>query len=117
MKYFIGFLVGVIVTSVFFTMKLRNMVAPTNGAVEMTEEYESEEEGLPPDFLAFYQRFHDDSLYQLEHIIFPLQGIPAEADSATIVDGRFRWQKEDWIMHHPIEDSRTQFSRKFQKNK
>jgi len=115
MKYFIGFLAGVIVSAVFFTMKLRQMVEPASGNVEQVQDYTETNEEMPTGFLAFYQRFHDDSLYQLEHIIFPLQGIPAEADSATIVDGRFRWQKEDWIMHHPIEDSRTQFSRNFKK--
>ena len=114
MKYFIGFLAGVIVSSVFFTMKLRNMV-DTEGTVVETQEYEEVDEGLPSDFLAFYQQFHDDSLYQFEHVIFPLQGIPADADSTTIVDGRFRWQKENWSMHHPIEDAGTQFSRSFKK--
>ena len=115
MKYFIGFLVGVILTSVFFTMKLRNMVTPNDEAAEMTEEFEAENEGLPSDFLAFYQRFHDDSLYQLEHVVFPLQGLPADADSATIVNGKFRWQREGWAMHHPIEDAGTQFSRSMKK--
>ncbi len=115
MKYFIGFLAGVIISSVFFTMKLRQMVESTEGDVEQTEEYAATNESLPSDFLAFYQRFHDDSLYQLEHVIFPLQGIPSDADSATIADGRFRWQKEDWVMHHPIEDAGTEFSKSFKK--
>ena len=115
MKYFIGFLAGVIISSIFFTMKLRQMVDSTDGDVEQTEELGETDEGMPPGFLAFYQRFHNDSLYQLEHVIFPLQGIPSDADSSTIVDDNFRWQKEDWIMHHPIEDAGTEFSRSFKK--
>jgi len=114
MKYFIGFLGGVIVTSIVFTVMLKKMANNTEEPIEETEEYVADE-GMPPGFLAFYRRFHEDSLYQLEHVIFPLQGIPAEADSATIVDGRFRWQKEDWVMHHPIEDAGTQFSRSMKK--
>jgi len=114
MKYVIGFFAGVILTSIFFTMKLRQMTNTVQDSTEAIEEYVPEE-GMPSGFLAFYQRFHDDSLFQLEHVIFPLQGIPAEADSATIVDGRFRWEKEGWVMHHPIEDAGTQFARNFKK--
>ena len=50
------------------------------------------------DFADFYERFHQDSAYQMEHIIFPLEGLPREADSITIASGAFRWQKEDWRM-------------------
>jgi hypothetical protein len=114
MKYFIGFLAGVIVTSVFFTMKLRQMTNDLEGPVEETEEYVADE-GMPAGFLAFYQQFHDDSLYQLEHVIFPLQGIPAEADSASLADANFRWQRENWILHRPIEESGTDFARSFKK--
>ena len=115
MKYFIGFLAGVIVTSIFFTMKLRQMVNTTDEIAGEQQGYGATNESLPSDFLAFYQRFHDDSLYQLEHIIFPLQGIPAEADSATILDGKFRWQKENWVMHHPFENAEGQFARSLKK--
>lgn len=115
MKYFIGFLAGVIISSIFFTMKLRQMTNTPEEVMEEPQEYEAEDEGMPPGFLAFYQRFHEDSLFQLEHVTFPLQGIPGDADSATIVDGRFRWQKEDWLMHHPIEDSGMEFSRSMKK--
>lgn len=57
---------------------------------------------LPESFADFYQRFLSDSLYQMEHILFPLQGIPDKADSATIVGNSFRWQMEDWKLHRPI---------------
>jgi hypothetical protein len=54
-------------------------------------------------FAEFYQRFHEDSLYQMEHIIFPIQGLPPKVDSATLARNDFRWHKEDWKMHRPIE--------------
>ena len=38
---------------------------------------------LPADFVAFYEKFHQDSAYQMAHIIFPLEGYPAQVDSAT----------------------------------
>ena len=49
-------------------------------------------------FADFYERFHQDSLYQMEHIIFPLEGLPREADSILIAEGAFRWQKDSWRM-------------------
>ncbi len=72
-------------------------------------------EGLTslPEFNAFYEQFHSDSLFQMEHIIFPLEGLPANADSLTFAEDNFRWQKEDWLMHRSLEDG-AGFSRDFQ---
>lgn len=68
---------------------------------------------LPEDFVTFYERFLQDSLYQMEHINFPLEGIPDNAlkDNETLTD--FRWQAEHWIMHRPIEKDGTGFSSSF----
>lgn len=59
-------------------------------------------EELPQSFADFYDRFLTDSIYQMEHILFPLQGLPDKADSATIAGNSFRWQLEDWKLHGPI---------------
>lgn len=58
---------------------------------------------LPEGFADFYQRFLTDSVYQLEHISFPLQGLPNQADSTILADNDFYWTQEDWIVHRPIE--------------
>lgn len=55
------------------------------------------------DFLAFYERFHQDSAYQMEHIVFPLQGFDGSIDSTGQPDPAFRWQREDWALHRPID--------------
>ena len=68
---------------------------------------------LPAGFERFYKRFHSDSLYQMAHINFPLEGYPMDVDSATFAAGTFRWQKEVWIMHHPIELDSGKFERTF----
>ena len=63
-------------------------------------------EDLPADFLKFHMRFHQDSLYQLEHIQFPLEGIPnmaADVDPDSL--SMFKWKKENWIMHKPFNYS------------
>lgn len=68
---------------------------------------------LPQDFVTFYERFLKDSLYQMEHINFPLEGIPDNAlkDNQLLTD--FRWQADNWIMHRPIEKDGTGFSSSF----
>ena len=36
---------------------------------------------IPQDFRIFYDRFHSDTSFQLEHIVIPLSGLPANADT------------------------------------
>ncbi|RMD68389.1 MAG: DUF4348 domain-containing protein [Bacteroidetes bacterium] len=67
---------------------------------------------LPPDFVAFYERFHQDSAFQMAHIAFPLEGLPPEVDSATLAAGTFRWTPENWTLHRPF-DPDSGFERTF----
>lgn len=69
---------------------------------------------LPEDFTTFYQRFLTDSLYQIEHIVFPLEGIPDNADSAIVAGGGFRWQKENWVMHKLVDPADSDFDIHFE---
>jgi hypothetical protein len=69
---------------------------------------------LPADFLEFYKKFHGDSLYQVAHIQFPLEGYPSQADAKTITEGTFRWTAETWRMHRMEAFSDTIFTRKFE---
>ncbi len=55
------------------------------------------------DFESFYEKFHADSLYQIEHISFPLQGLPTFADSAVLADREYYWSKDLWVMHKKPE--------------
>lgn len=117
MKYLIGFIVGVLVTAMFFTYQLKKrnaLAAPSATTAEKIPEESETNGGLPKDFLSFYQHFHNDSLYQLEHVLFPLQGIPSKADSMTLVNQNFRWQKEDWILHQPFENFGGDYSRSYE---
>jgi hypothetical protein len=73
-----------------------------------------EEKGaLPKDFVAFYDKFHKDSAYQMAHITFPLDGLPTHADSSVFDNGGFRWQKENWRMHRLENFSDSLFIRQF----
>lgn len=71
------------------------------------------DENLPKDFLKFHMRFHQDSIYQIEHTSFPLSGIPNMAYelSKDSVEN-FKWMREDWVMHKPYNYSES-FERKY----
>ncbi len=80
-----------------------------------TEETETTSFTAPESFVDFYQRFHRDSLFQIEHIIFPLEGLPDDADSLTIALGSFRWKRENWQMQRPFDFEMSEFGREIKK--
>lgn len=59
------------------------------------------------DFNDFYFRFHTDSLFQINRVIFPLKGF--QSDNTTEESEGFdesNRSKDDWIMmHQPVIDS------------
>lgn len=64
------------------------------------------------DFAAFYQRFLNDADYQMAHIVFPLEGIPAGAESqADMID--FKWSEADWQPHRPMDPIESGFESEF----
>lgn len=65
------------------------------------------------DFMTFYDRFGTDSLFQVQHIIFPLEGMKSVTDTIEIVNPDFRWQREDWVVHGPFDDMDGTFVREF----
>ncbi len=67
--------------------------------------------GLPQDFEAFYKRFHSDSLYQMRHISFPLEGKPEMRDS-LVPD--YRWTADQWSLHRSFDDMDGSFKRQYQ---
>ncbi len=52
---------------------------------------------LPRDFLDFYEKFHRDSQYQMEHVVWPLQGDTSEqVDSTHYKKVGIQWRPEEW---------------------
>ncbi|MBK9255033.1 MAG: hypothetical protein IPM42_06055 [Saprospiraceae bacterium] len=102
MQYNLKFLIFLFIISV--GISCRQKVASTDDAkgtpVYMTEE-----------FLTFIDKFSTDSLFQMEHILFPLEGKPAMKDSLDVIPDDFRWQKEDWTIHRPYDDMNGTFTR------
>lgn len=76
----------------------------------ITSEETSPVDTLPQDFVSFYDRFHTDSQYQMDHIIFPLEGLPNSLDdNDTIPTERFYWQRDNWVKHNHFTDPSGQF--------
>ncbi len=67
---------------------------------------------LPDDFVAFYEKFHQDSAFQMTHINFPLDGYPTQADS-SIAETGFRWTADKWQMHRLENFSDSLYTRDF----
>lgn len=58
---------------------------------------------LPEDFLSFYMQFHTDSLFQIDHIVFPLK---MKRDSSAYL-------AEEWSMHRPFSDQDGEYEQSF----
>ncbi len=70
---------------------------------------------LPDDFNAFYEKFHTDSLYQMEHISWPLQGDKSmQTDSTQYQKKEIAWEPGTWHMHHPVDYGSGDFKRQIQ---
>lgn len=91
---FFAFIICLITTSC-------DQTAPTN------------KEANVDDFPSFYKKFHQDSAFQMSRISFPLQGLPERADSATIVSGTFRWEKENWKIQKAFTSQNNEFEQSF----
>lgn len=67
---------------------------------------------LPADFISFYERFHRDSVYQMAHIQFPLDGLPSQADSS--MTGLYKYTVDNWTFQTLKGFNETDFIRRFE---
>lgn len=63
------------------------------------------------DFQDFYVKFHQDSTFQMQHITFPLQGIPDNVANAPDYQEGFTFQTSNWVMNKPINLEESRFKR------
>ena len=68
-------------------------------------------EALPESFTQFYHSFHTDSAFQMAHIVFPLEGLPHQADAETLADKSFRWEAKNWKMMRPVDWQMSEYQR------
>lgn len=78
-----------------------------------SKEKQGELPGLPEDFEVFYTKFHTDSLYQMEHIVFPLEGHVRLLENQIEIINPVTWEADEWEMHKPFNDHGGTFTRKY----
>ncbi len=71
------------------------------------------EDKVMEEFKAFYDNFHRDTVFQLEHIIFPLEGLPPGGDSLMAINQKYYWQKDSWVCHKPFDFEYSEFTQQF----
>jgi hypothetical protein len=84
-------------------------------AAPQVESVATSDTQLPADFNAFYEKFHTDSLYQMAHIPWPLQGDRAEqVDNTHYQKKSVNWERDSWIMHRTVDYSSGDYKRQVQ---
>ena len=89
----------------FLSVSLLVSCKPKSADPEMRE--------LPEEFYSFYIQFHADSLFQMQHISFPLEGTRKAGEGSINLMIPHSWQKEEWILHKTFNDYNGSFKREF----
>lgn len=72
---------------------------PASSDVKVTDQVQTSDP-VPEDFIAFYEKFHNDSAYQMSHISWPLEGAKGiQKDSVTPGTVAVAWEPAKWHMH------------------
>ncbi len=88
------------IASTFFLLFALTFVACKSDKSANTTDTQIE---IDKSFAPFYEKFHADETYQLEHINFPLQGLPLRTDSTGLANGNAYMQKEEWVYQSPLD--------------
>jgi hypothetical protein len=72
--------------------------------------FDQNKKPLPVDFVAFYLKFHSDSLFQIEHIVFPLKGLPDHADPEDVKDEDYYYTSDQWVFQKRSDPNKYSIS-------
>ncbi len=65
---------------------------------------------VPTDFMAFYRQFHTDSLFQVQHISWPLAGQTTQtAPDGTLSAQPTYWERDKWRFQRLVDFSTGEF--------
>ena len=94
----------------YFIKKIQN--TPSDNPNDLVTKEVTHKLSLPDDFHIFYDKYHTDSLFQLERTMFPLKGLARSTDSTKVADETL-WQKNEWLLHKPFDAHNDTFKRVF----
>ena len=70
---------------------------------------------MPADFMAFYQKFHQDSVFQMAHIHWPLSGEKSvEETNQGLPSQPFEYLPADWRLQHLVDFAQGDFIQQLQ---
>lgn len=69
-----------------------------------------ESDSLPKSFLDFYDLFHKDPEFQLDHVLFPLESKVYESKDEYYDQS---WDRENWKTHQAPDKNQEGFERKY----
>jgi hypothetical protein len=111
MRYF----ASIAACSLFFLACKSRLSNPGNTPASPDQTTTAATVNLPAGFMEFYTKFHEDSLYQIAHINWPLQGeTSVQTDSTHYAKKNIAWELKNWRMHRPVDFSTGDFKRDFQ---
>ena len=99
----------IVLLIVIFTLMQCKNNGNNNSNITKTSELQQEE--LPKDFVGFFTKFHSDSVFQLNHISFPLDGFIRSPESDSMIP--YKWRKNKWKLHNKFDNYDNIFTRKF----
>ncbi|HHH52817.1 MAG TPA: DUF4348 domain-containing protein [Bacteroidetes bacterium] len=98
---------------IFFSINSCKQNTETKNTENTTIRVDTSLSDLPEDFVLFYNKFSRDSLYQMKHISFPLDGATRAPGSNGDSLIPYHWRRDKWQLHHEFDDFNKIFTRKF----
>jgi len=106
-KYLLLFLLITALGLLFFYRQAKKNKTPI--PQESTEVVSN---GIPDDFLPFYNQFHADSVFQLTRVNFPLKGIKVNVETGGGTE--YNYTQDEWTIHKEFDDMGGTFTRSFE---
>lgn len=112
MRYLLFLLAGVVFFSCQNASKPATAAAPISDAQNPLATTSGEP--LPQGFVEFYEKFHTDSVFQMQRIQFPLKGEEVvEVNDSTRALAPMTWTAENWALHRTPDLQGDIFKRTF----
>lgn len=114
--HYMKFPVLVLVSGFFVFVACKNQSSSSNIPAHPDQTTVVNDDQLPAGFLTFYDKFHQDSLFQLAHIQWPLRGEKSvQIDSIRREKQLANWEAATWRIQHPVDFNSGEFKREWEK--
>lgn len=114
--HYLKFPVLALVLGFFVFVACNNRQSSSNIPAHPDQTTVVNDDQLPAGFLTFYDKFHQDSLFQIAHIQWPLRGEKSvQIDSIRSEKQLANWEAATWHMQHAVDFNSGEFKREWEK--